>query len=83
PRQSTRLSSQTPILTTDEVDDLILQDTLQVSLAEHKSHEELEATQNLEKVKEYLIAEEIKKLVEGSEIVKEAVEVNSSPLRND
>ncbi|GJR61173.1 putative reverse transcriptase domain-containing protein [Tanacetum coccineum] len=52
-------------------------------LAEQKSHEELEATQNVEKVKEHLIAEEIKKLVEGSEIVEETVEVTSSPFRND
>nr|GEW54462.1 hypothetical protein [Tanacetum cinerariifolium] len=43
-------------------DDLILQDTLQVSLVEQKSHEELKATQNVEKVKEHLIAEEIEKL---------------------
>ncbi|GKC91337.1 hypothetical protein Tco_1151986 [Tanacetum coccineum] len=66
-----------------ESNDLILQDTLQVSLAEHKSHEELEATQNVEKVKEHLMAEEIKKLVEGSENVEENVAVHSSPLRND
>ncbi|GJZ32709.1 hypothetical protein Tco_0578145 [Tanacetum coccineum] len=57
--------------------------TLQVSLADQKSHEELEATQNVEKVKEHLLTEEIKKLVEGSKAVEENVEVNSSPLRND
>ncbi|GKD73594.1 hypothetical protein Tco_1331876 [Tanacetum coccineum] len=61
----------------------ILQDTLQVRLAEQKSREELEATQNVEKVKEHLIAEEIEKLVEGTENVEENVEVASSPLRND
>ncbi|GKC60454.1 hypothetical protein Tco_1088052, partial [Tanacetum coccineum] len=64
-------------------DDLVLQDTLQVSLAKQKSHEELEAKQNVEKVKEHLMAEEIKKLVEGSENVEENVEVANSPLRND
>ncbi|GKB22930.1 hypothetical protein Tco_0862331 [Tanacetum coccineum] len=53
------------------------------SLAEQKSHEELEATQNVEKVKEHLIAQEIEKLVEGSENVEETIEVTSSPLRND
>ncbi|GJV95457.1 hypothetical protein Tco_1547034 [Tanacetum coccineum] len=53
------------------------------SLADQKSREELEATQNVENVKEHLIAEEIKKLVEGSEIVEETVEVTSSPFRND
>ncbi|GJZ79687.1 hypothetical protein Tco_0644524 [Tanacetum coccineum] len=79
PRRSTRLTPPTPIPTIDEADDIILQDTLQVSLAEQKSHEELEATQNVEKVKEHLMAKEIEKLVEGSE----NVEVASSPLRND
>ncbi|GJZ10567.1 hypothetical protein Tco_0545326 [Tanacetum coccineum] len=83
PRRSTRLTPPTLIPTTDEADDLILQDTLQVSLAEQKSREELEATQNVEKVKEHLMAEEIEKLVEGSENVEENVEVTSSPLRND
>ncbi|GJY97551.1 hypothetical protein Tco_0514461 [Tanacetum coccineum] len=43
----------------------------------------LEPTQNVEKVKEHLIATEIEKLVEGSENVEETVEVTSSPLRND
>ncbi|GJV38949.1 hypothetical protein Tco_1417389 [Tanacetum coccineum] len=51
----------------------------QVLHEEQKSREELEAKQNVEKVKEHLMAEEIKKLVEGSE----NVEVASSPLRND
>ncbi|GKG06929.1 hypothetical protein Tco_0329898, partial [Tanacetum coccineum] len=83
PRRSTRFTPLTPIPTTDEADYLILLDTLQVSLAEQKSHKELKATQNVEKVKEHLIAEEIKKLVEGSENVEENVEVTSSPLRND
>nr|GEV67888.1 hypothetical protein [Tanacetum cinerariifolium] len=82
-RRSTRLTSPTPIPTTDEADDLVLQDTIQVSLAEHKSHEELEAKQNVETVKEHLMAEEIKKLVEGLENIKENVEVASSSLRND
>ncbi|GKA34448.1 hypothetical protein Tco_0720877 [Tanacetum coccineum] len=83
PRRSTRLTPPTPILMTDEVDDLVLQDTLQVSLAEQKSHEELEATQNVEKVKEHLMAEEIKKLVEGTENEEEYVEVASSTLRQN
>ncbi|GJV26869.1 hypothetical protein Tco_1383317 [Tanacetum coccineum] len=54
--------------------------TLQVSLVKQKSHEELEATQNVEKVKEHLIAEEIEKLIEGSENVEETVEVLVHPL---
>ncbi|GKA54584.1 hypothetical protein Tco_0753533, partial [Tanacetum coccineum] len=83
PRRSTRLTPPTLIPTTDEADDLILQDTLQVSLAEQKSREELEATQNVKKVKEHLMTEEIEKLVEGSKNVEENVEVSSSRLRND
>nr|GEU54015.1 hypothetical protein [Tanacetum cinerariifolium] len=77
PRRSKRLTPSTPILTTDEADGLVLQDTLQVSLAEMKSHEELEAKQNVEKAKEHLMAEEIEKLVEGMENVVN-VEVDSS-----
>nr|GEV67889.1 hypothetical protein [Tanacetum cinerariifolium] len=82
-RRSTRLTSPTPIPTTDEADDLVLQDTIQVSLAEHKSHEELESKQNVETVKEHLMAKEIEKLVEGSENIKVNVEVASSSFRND
>ncbi|GJU63643.1 hypothetical protein Tco_1245478 [Tanacetum coccineum] len=37
----------------------------------------------MEKVKEHLMAEEIEKLVEGSENVEENVEIASSLLRND
>ncbi|GJU28969.1 hypothetical protein Tco_1172558 [Tanacetum coccineum] len=51
-------------------------------LAEQKSRDELEAQQNVQKVKEHLIAEEIEKLVEGAEN-SEKVEVNSSALRQD
>ncbi|GKB81738.1 hypothetical protein Tco_0948633 [Tanacetum coccineum] len=46
PRRLTRLTPPTPILTTAEADDIILQDTIQLSLAEQKSHDELEAKQN-------------------------------------
>ncbi|GKE26070.1 hypothetical protein Tco_1441454, partial [Tanacetum coccineum] len=67
----------------NKAEELVLQDTLQVSLAEQKSHEEDEARENVEKFKKHLIAEEIKKLVEGSENVEENVKDNSSPLRND
>ncbi|GJT27207.1 hypothetical protein Tco_0907482 [Tanacetum coccineum] len=82
-RRSSRLTPPNLILTTDEADDIVLQDTLQVILAEHKSREELEAKQNMEKVKEHLMAEEIEKLVKGLENVEENVEVPSSPLRNN
>ncbi|GKC54654.1 hypothetical protein Tco_1077399, partial [Tanacetum coccineum] len=55
------------IPTIAEADDIILQDTIQVSLTEQKSYDELEAKQNVQKVKEHLIAKEIEKLVEGTE----------------
>ncbi|GJW42430.1 hypothetical protein Tco_0071229 [Tanacetum coccineum] len=44
---------------------MILQDTLQVSLAEHKSREEQEARENVKLVKEHLASVEIEKMVEG------------------
>ncbi|GJY53833.1 hypothetical protein Tco_0445497 [Tanacetum coccineum] len=58
---------------------------------EQKSHDVDEARENVEQVKEHLLAEEIEKLVEGSEnvaenvaeYVDENVEVSSSPPRND
>ncbi|GJT72665.1 hypothetical protein Tco_1031951 [Tanacetum coccineum] len=46
-----------------------------------RSREELEATQNVEKVKEHLMAEEIKKLVEGTKNVKVNVEPRSDKER--
>ncbi|GKC84015.1 hypothetical protein Tco_1139732 [Tanacetum coccineum] len=81
-RRSTRLTPPTPVPTTDEADDLILQDTLQVSLADQKSHEELKEKQNVELVKEHLASEEIEKLVEGTENVKET-KVDESTLKKD
>ncbi|GJS88408.1 hypothetical protein Tco_0771044 [Tanacetum coccineum] len=48
---------------------MILQDTLQVSLAEHKSREEQEARENVELVNEHLASVEIEKMVEGPENV--------------
>ncbi|GJU39578.1 hypothetical protein Tco_1192535 [Tanacetum coccineum] len=58
-------------------------DTIQLSLAEQKSHKELKAKQKEEKVKEHLIAEEIKKLVDGTENIEENVEVDSYTLRKN
>nr|GEZ28681.1 hypothetical protein [Tanacetum cinerariifolium] len=81
-RRSTRLTLPTPITTTDEADDIVLQDTMQLSLAEQKSRKELIAKQNKEKVKEHLMAEEIKKQVEGTKNVEEN-EVDSSTLRQN
>ncbi|GKE86161.1 hypothetical protein Tco_1559903, partial [Tanacetum coccineum] len=54
-------------------------DTLQVSLAEHKSHEEQEARENVALVDEHLASEEIDKMVEGQE----NVVGDSSIPRND
>nr|GEU75710.1 ribonuclease H-like domain-containing protein [Tanacetum cinerariifolium] len=66
PRRSTRLTPQTPILIAAEVKDITLRDTSQLSITEQKSHNELEAKQNVQKVKEHLIAEEIDEIVEES-----------------
>ncbi|GKD41179.1 hypothetical protein Tco_1261386 [Tanacetum coccineum] len=81
-RRSTSLPPPTPILTTAETDNIILQDTIKLSLAEQKSRNELKAKKIVQKVKEHLIAEEIEKLVEGTENV-ENVEVDSSTLRKN
>ncbi|GKB07042.1 hypothetical protein Tco_0835275 [Tanacetum coccineum] len=59
-----------------KADEMILQDTIQVSLAEHKSHEEQEARENVALVYEHFAAEEIEKLVEDPENV-----YDSSPPR--
>ncbi|GKG31193.1 hypothetical protein Tco_0423681, partial [Tanacetum coccineum] len=82
PRRSTRLTLPTPIPTTNEDNDLILQDTIHLSLAKQKSREELEAKQHEEKVKENLMAEEIEKLIEGAKNVEEH-EVDSTTLRQN
>ncbi|GJV93241.1 hypothetical protein Tco_1541054 [Tanacetum coccineum] len=48
-RRSTRLTPPTPILTAAKVEDLTLRDTIQLSIAEQKICDELEAKQNVEK----------------------------------
>ncbi|GKB60725.1 hypothetical protein Tco_0916911, partial [Tanacetum coccineum] len=68
-RRSTRLTPPAPVPIVDKVDEMILQDTLQVSLAEHKSQEEQEARENVELVKEHLASVEIEKMVERPENV--------------
>ncbi|GJX34875.1 hypothetical protein Tco_0246432 [Tanacetum coccineum] len=52
-RRSTRLTPPIPIQTTAKANNIILQDTIQLSLAEQKSRDELEAKQNVQKVKEH------------------------------
>ncbi|GJU65497.1 hypothetical protein Tco_1247332 [Tanacetum coccineum] len=58
-----------PVLTSIKADEMILQDMIQVSLAEQKSREEQEARENVALVYEHLAAEEIVKLVEEFENV--------------
>ncbi|GKB53509.1 hypothetical protein Tco_0904262 [Tanacetum coccineum] len=68
-RRSTRLTPPAPVPIVDKADEMILQDTLQVSLAENKSREEQEAGENVALVDEKLTSEEIDKMVEGQENV--------------
>ncbi|GJU65845.1 hypothetical protein Tco_1247680 [Tanacetum coccineum] len=68
-RRSTRLTPLAPVPTIDKVDEMILQDTLQVCLAEHKSQEEQEARENMELVNKHLASEEIEKMVKESDNV--------------
>ncbi|GJU93464.1 hypothetical protein Tco_0305196 [Tanacetum coccineum] len=46
-QRSRRLTPLAPVPTVDKADEMMLQDTLQLSLAEHKSHEEQEAKENV------------------------------------
>ncbi|GJW06567.1 hypothetical protein Tco_1568990 [Tanacetum coccineum] len=78
PRQSARLTPPIPVPSSEKANEMILQDTIQVSLVEHKSCEEQEARENVALVYEHLAAEEIKKLVEDPENVDD-----SSPPRHD
>ncbi|GJU19489.1 hypothetical protein Tco_1152831, partial [Tanacetum coccineum] len=78
-RRSTRLTPPAPVPTVDKAGEMILQDTLQVSLAEHKSREEQDTRENKELVNKHLASEEIKKMMEGSENVID----DSLPPRND
>ncbi|GJT69945.1 hypothetical protein Tco_1029231 [Tanacetum coccineum] len=78
-RRSTRLTPPAPVPTVDKADEMILQDTLQISLAEHKSRKEQEARENVELVNKHLASKEIEKMVEGSEKVID----DSLPPRND
>ncbi|GJU91850.1 hypothetical protein Tco_1304273 [Tanacetum coccineum] len=79
-RRSTRLTPPTLVPTVDKADEMILQDTLQVSLAEHKSQEEQEARENVELVNEHLASVEIEKMVEGPENV---IDDSSIPRNGD
>nr|GFA72525.1 hypothetical protein [Tanacetum cinerariifolium] len=77
-RRSIRLTPPAPV-TVGKVDEMTLQDTLQVSLAEYKSRQEPEAGENVALVDEHLASVEIEKMVEGQENV-----INDSSIpRND
>nr|GEY76551.1 hypothetical protein [Tanacetum cinerariifolium] len=76
---STSLTPPAPVPTVDKADEMILQDTLQVSLAKHKSRQEQEARENVALVDKHLASMEIEKMVEGQENV-----INDSSIpRND
>ncbi|GJR56019.1 hypothetical protein Tco_1406540 [Tanacetum coccineum] len=78
-RRSTRLTPPALVPTVDKTDEMILQDTLQVSLAEHKSQEEQEARENVKLMNKHLASEEIEKTVDEPENVID----DSSIPRND
>ncbi|GJT79282.1 hypothetical protein Tco_1053624 [Tanacetum coccineum] len=78
PRQSARLTPPVLAPSAKKADEMILQDMIQVSLAEHKSREEQEARENVALVYEHLAVEEIEKLVEDPKNVDD-----SSPPRHD
>ncbi|GKF26290.1 hypothetical protein Tco_0082184 [Tanacetum coccineum] len=67
PRRYTRLTPPAPVPSVDKADEMMLQDTLQLSLAEHKIREEQEARENVALVDEHLASEEVEKMVEEQE----------------
>ncbi|GKD02900.1 hypothetical protein Tco_1177874, partial [Tanacetum coccineum] len=78
-RHSTRLTPPAPVPTIEKAEEIMLQETLRVSLAEHHSRLEQEARDNVEMVNKHLESVEIEKTVEGSP---NGVD-DSSPPRND
>ncbi|GJY13453.1 hypothetical protein Tco_0382762 [Tanacetum coccineum] len=79
-RRSTRLTPPAPVPTVDKADEMILQDTLQVSLTKHKSREEQEARKNVALVDEHLASEEIEKMVDEQENI---VDDSSIPTNDE
>nr|GEW58688.1 hypothetical protein [Tanacetum cinerariifolium] len=78
--RSTRLTPPAPVLTVDKANELILQDSLQVSLTEHKSRQEQEAIENVALVEKHLASKEIEKTMEGQEHV---VDDSSIPMNDE
>nr|GEX75222.1 hypothetical protein [Tanacetum cinerariifolium] len=64
PRRSNRLTPSTPVSTIAGVEDMTLQDTIQLNIAEQKSHDNFKARQNVKKVNEHLVDEKIEKMEE-------------------
>ncbi|GJW11638.1 hypothetical protein Tco_1577465, partial [Tanacetum coccineum] len=62
---------ETPIPTSDEIDVTNLDEATQISIATERSIADLEAQQNVEKVQEHLVKEEIETMVEGTKNVDE------------
>ncbi|GKD83230.1 hypothetical protein Tco_1350069, partial [Tanacetum coccineum] len=60
---------ETPILTVVEIDVTNLDEATQMSIAIARSLEDLEAQQNVKKVKEHLVDEEIEQIVKGNDDV--------------
>ncbi|GKA70078.1 hypothetical protein Tco_0776142, partial [Tanacetum coccineum] len=67
-RISTRLTPLAPVPTADKSNEMLLQDTLQVSLAEHKSREEQEARENVALVNEHWQLRRLRSLLKSLRI---------------
>ncbi|GKC88491.1 hypothetical protein Tco_1149140 [Tanacetum coccineum] len=67
PLRTTRLTPPAQAPTIDKANEMILQHTLQLILAKHKSREEQEARENVELVNKHLASKEIEKMMKGSE----------------
>ncbi|GJU56951.1 hypothetical protein Tco_1234717 [Tanacetum coccineum] len=74
-RRSTRLTPPAPVPTINKEDEMILQDTLQVSFAEHRSCEEQEAREHVALVDEHLASEEIENMVEKQENIVDDISI--------
>ncbi|GKF03374.1 hypothetical protein Tco_0030297 [Tanacetum coccineum] len=77
PNPATETAESMPLA--EKANEMILQDMIQVSLAEHKNREEQEARENVALVYEHLAAEDIEKVVEDPENVNDS----STPRHDD
>ncbi|GKD35563.1 hypothetical protein Tco_1251072, partial [Tanacetum coccineum] len=81
--QSARLTPPILVPSAEKADEMILQDMIQVSLAEHKSREEQELRENVALIYEHLAAEEIEKLVKDPENEKEEETTKDTEVEPD